>query len=570
MSRDIRVVSFGRTAAYVHHRAMVNRRDNHVVDALELLRHAVEEQPRNLEYRLDLAELYCEMGYHEQSMRLLLDILAEEGGPSECFYGLALNQLEMNDLFGARRSLEIYRQNEPSGAHSEGVDHLAAQLDYVDRMAYSPDRNVRRALKLADRACEAMQRGNMNKACRLLVDSMDLVPARQDLRAMYAMALIADGQPERAVRQVEQACRLGSHSVRTLCISAQVYERAGDRAMAEELIDRAARENPEGADLRYMIYVMSELDMDEHVSAFTCKALRDEPYDRELLHMRAVALYRTGASQAGAAKYWSRILRIDPQDSVAHFYYQTALAGELDHYQTEYIYRVPSAESKRRLDLLIAQLSRGVENIRDKWNEDSEFRRLMTWALEAGDSRLNHAVMTVLSTIQHRESRSLLRFLLFKRGISDELKMHTIVMLRLQGVDISSIMPENVGLSMGFAPDVVSQTNRLAVGERQLVRYADEILRLEYGVSALPQLLMLWSAYRLSRGTKCEPIRSVGAGAAALAYNYLLIREKKPRIVRLCKCFGCHTRKMVYYAARIAGSLEKARASIDRNLISGE
>ena len=107
MSRIPKIVTFDRSAAYMHHRAMMNRRDNRVGDALELLRGAVEAQPENSEYRLDLAELLCEMGCHGQSARLLLDMLSEEDPPSECFYGLALNQLGMNDLNGARQTLDL-------------------------------------------------------------------------------------------------------------------------------------------------------------------------------------------------------------------------------------------------------------------------------------------------------------------------------------------------------------------------------------------------------------------------------------------------------------------------------
>ena len=55
MNGNLKVVSFKRTPAYVHHRAMMNRRDNNIVDALELMRRAVEESPENREYRLDLA-----------------------------------------------------------------------------------------------------------------------------------------------------------------------------------------------------------------------------------------------------------------------------------------------------------------------------------------------------------------------------------------------------------------------------------------------------------------------------------------------------------------------------------
>ena len=62
MNFDPKVVPFDRSAAYVHHRAMKNRRDNNVVDALELLRRAVEHSPNNDEYKLDLAELLTAAG----------------------------------------------------------------------------------------------------------------------------------------------------------------------------------------------------------------------------------------------------------------------------------------------------------------------------------------------------------------------------------------------------------------------------------------------------------------------------------------------------------------------------
>ena len=77
MSYDPKVVPFDRSAAYMHHRAMKNRRDNNVVDALELLRRAVEHSPDNDEYKLDLAGLLSEMGCLSQSNRLLLDMLAD-------------------------------------------------------------------------------------------------------------------------------------------------------------------------------------------------------------------------------------------------------------------------------------------------------------------------------------------------------------------------------------------------------------------------------------------------------------------------------------------------------------
>ena len=90
-----------------------------------------------------------------------------------------------------------------------------------------------------------------------------------------------------------------------------------------------------------------------------------------------------------------------------------------------------------------------------------------------------------------------------------------------------------------------------------MVRYADEVLQREYGIAALSQLLLIFSAYRQLRGTSMDPVRCVGGGAAALAYSYLLVYGPKPDTDKLAEQFGCDVRQLTYYARRIASSLDK-------------
>ena len=167
MKRNPMVVDFSRSPAYMHHRAMQNRRDNRLVDALELMRRAVEASPENDEYRLDLAELYCELGCHAQSSRLLLDMLAREDAPGECYYGMALNQLGMNDVSGAMNSLRRYRDAEPEGARAEEVRELSDEIDFYNSVNRPASRRLYRASRIAARACEALRGEDSTRACRL-------------------------------------------------------------------------------------------------------------------------------------------------------------------------------------------------------------------------------------------------------------------------------------------------------------------------------------------------------------------------------------------------------------------
>lgn len=557
MKKNVKVVSFQRSPAYVHHRAMMNRRDNNVVDALELMRRAVEESPENREYRLDLAELYCEMGCHAQSTRLLLDMLAEEDSPSECYYGLALNQLGMNDLTGARRYLRLYRRHNPEASHSEEVRQLTAQLDFFHEISRHENRRLQRAIAMANRACEAMKADEPQKACRLFEASLALSSEQYEMRALYAMALLLCGERDSARAEAELAYRGYPPSVRALCVSAQVFALLGDGKRARRLIERAVGEKPEGQDLRLMLYAMGELGMDELVAEHVRAALREAPFDRELLHMRAVALMRTGVSAARASRFWARILRIDPEDSVARYYQRAALRGELQGQSLGYAYQVPHEEFMRRLRALVGQLSQGYAHLEALWRDDPHFRQLLRWAAGAPDSRLSRAAMTALTIIDHRESRSLLRSLLFSGEIPGELKLHAALALRLQGVDSETIMPARAELGDSLLPDPEEMLKRLGVGERRLVRYADQILCERYDISALTHLLLLWSAYRQFRGTAADPLCCVSGASAALAWNYLVSVGRECDADALARDFGCDVRQLVYYARRMAGCLER-------------
>ena len=557
MNRNLKVVSFARSPAYVHHRAMMNRRDNHIVDALELMRRAVEESPQNREYKLDLAELYCEIGCHEQSSRLLLDMLAEGDGPSECYYGLALNQLGMNDVAGAMRSLRLYRRQDPEGARLEEVRQLAAQIDFFSELGQNASRKVNRAARIASRACDAMKADEPEKACRLFEQSLELASEQYEMRALYAMALLIHGESERAREQAERAAVGYPPSPRALCVCAQVYALMGDVTTARTLIDRAAKEKPQGQDLRLMIYAMGELRMDDRVAEYARLALQETPFDRDLLHMRAVALLRGGASELRVSRFWARILRIDPEDTVAQFYQSAAIKGELRRLSPEYAYQVPPREFSRRLGALVDELSQGYEHIKGKWHDDPAFRQLVKWAVASEDARLSRAAMTALTTIDTEESRSLLRALIFGGALTDELKIHAALALKLQGIEQEKLMPQSTGLTDSFLPDGEAMLSRLGVGERQLVRYADEVLRREYDLSAQTQLLLMWTAYRQLRGTRTDPLLRIDSAAAALAYNYMLIYGPEPDIHKLAKAFGCVERQMVFCARRIAGCLEK-------------
>ena len=287
---------------------------------------------------------------------------------------------------------------------------------------------------MANRACDAMKADEPEKACRLFEQSLALASEQYEMRALYAMALLIKGDRDAARGQAERACGGYPPSVRALCVCAQVYALMGDVTTARSLIDRAANEKPQGQDLRLMIYAMGEMGMPDRAAEYARLALQETPYDRELLHIRGVALKQSGAQ---------RTARRGPVLGAHTAHRPGGQRGPVlpggRHPGRRWTTRwntlsgarpgVPAAAARRWW----TRWARASSTSTRAGRSDPDFRQLMRWAVRAEDARLSRAAMTALTTIDHRESRSLLRALIFGGDLPDELKIHAALALKLQG-----------------------------------------------------------------------------------------------------------------------------------------
>lgn len=561
MNFDPKVVPFDRSAAYMYHRAMKNRRDNNHIDALELLRRAVERSPENLEYRLDLAEMYSEMGCHEQSNRLLLDMLSRGDAPDACYYGLAMNMLAMNDLDGAKRALVHYRSREAAGDHFGDARELADEMQIYEAMVRPLNRRVYRAMRAADLACERMKDEDFADAARLFAHSLRLDPGRSEMRALYGMDLMLMGRREQALSETRRALEGGGEeeesSVRALCVAAQTYQMAEMAPLARETILRAVAMRPDGLERRMLLYALGEMQMHEEVAECARMALTEAPHDRQLLHIRAVALLKTGAQTDQVEKFWARILRIDPEDSVAQYYQAAAAAQTLDAQKLSYVYQVPREESFERLKYVSDTLNAHMHDIDQIWRGDARFRTLLKWCANVDSAQFQRAAVTVLAALDDEEAEGTLRAMLAGQSTPYALKVHAAALLKMRGADMRKVLPPGVDERDGLLPDSEMLLSNVPVAIRQAARFADDVLEREYRVSALvPVALILIRAY--ARYPEIARSRErINPMAAAAAYCYLEHREAKPKFLRLSRQFGCSVRRLVYYAARFAGAIEE-------------
>ncbi len=557
MNYNPKVVPFNRSAAYVHHRAMKNMRNNNPVDALELMRHAVENSPDNWEYRLDLAEMYCEMGCHEQSNRILLDMIAQADAPAECYYGLALNQFGKNEMESARQALLLYQRYAKDDEYMEEVGGLCAEMDYYEAMRRPLDRKQGRAVQMSARACDALKANEPEKACRLFEKSLARKPDQPEMRALYALALRILAREEQALREARASVEAQRVSTRALCVAAQVLWQCGQREDGVREVLRAMRQKPEGAELRLLIFTLSEMSMHAEAADEVRRALWEAPHDKNLLHMRAVALHYMGHSDAQVKSFWLRILRIDPEDSIARYYLEIASAGRLAEIKPCYVYEVPDGEYRRRLNLLADALGEGLENCVVRWKVDARFRQLLVWAVNTGDESSARAAIMVIASAGDACSESILRELFYRSDVPVSVKIHALVFMRLRDGNVNALVPTGANLQDGLLPEPEALLKTMPACERQLVRFAAEVLENAFSMRAGAALAAMWQVYRNACAQDNDPLVCTQEAAAALAWNYLLGQNVKVSVRRLEQIFNCRRRRMVFYARYMATVLEK-------------
>ena len=540
-----KVVPFSRSAAYLYQRAVKNRREGHLLDALELTRRALEKDPENVDYELDLAQVLCDLGCYVQSNRILTRMLAQDATLSECYFGLACNFYGMNDADSAYKALMCFLSEDPESAGRQEVGELLHNLFVARTLGDHKSRRKARAAKLAAKGVAMMRASDLPEAEQALRRSLQISPRNSQTRALLAMCLAMKGNLESAVKEVARSLRPVKPPLRALCIAAQIENATGNPEAAAKLMDQAAARNPDGSDLRMLLSAACELKMDERVFELTQKALIEAPYDRQLLHLCAAAIVNTARPLDRASQCWARIRRLEPGDDVAGYY-----LAHPDHKPIPYAYRLPKEEVDKRADYLAEIARSGLEGVETTWKQGEELHRTVKWALECEDAVFLRAGVNLLSAVETPEAEWLLRQVMLEPAAAQSLKHQALTLLGLRGAKPPFLMTGEDKFSLASAVDS-GQLPKLPLAYRRVLKravYTGMSLKDDYPA----RLTMLWLRFSAALGDTLPALKDLNGWAAAL--NLCLARMDKLDVDEdeLAELFRCSRRKMEHMARRIS------------------
>lgn len=549
-----KIVSFERSPAFVYSRAMLQRRKNRSIDALELLRSAVEREPGNNEYRMDLAEMHSMMGMIEKSNRILLDMICAGGAPAECWLGLAMNARSAGNEDAAKRAMAAYRKRVGEEDYNAAMEIAEENDPFLQEMIENGrfSRRELRAMHTAARAGELLS-DNIDRACALFERSIEQGADTPEVQSMYTLALADSGDEDEAISRALSAMDDPLSDVHELSIAAQALLICGQQDDARAAVKKALDLRPNTLDMRLLICVMDPLNMYSEMAEAIRLALQESPYDRRMMHIRALALHRAGARDSECAAIWRKLLRMDPDDANAMYWLKAAETGRLSGMVTSITQTLPE-ERIREIVLRFNMILLKGESVDP--NEYPGLRSELEWALSLGNRECQIAAGMILTMCDDAESRSQLREVMYREYVHADAKKCVFDTLTLLGKDHDMYLPPEELAPRGYYPSMKHRLRELPAYERQMIRFADSVLYEDYGISAGTELAEMWCYYK--NHTVHNKLVCTQEAAAALAWNMLLAKELRPDVVKLSEQFECRKRRMVYYARHMAGVIEGA------------
>ena len=513
MSRN--VVTFRRNGEYLYQRAMISRREGRLLDALKLLRQGMEAEPGDERFVTALSEILWDSGSLDRANSLLLDRLAghpEDSAPSRQMLADRLLRLGMTTTANA-----LYRslKEEPPLAEP-AYSELPAEWEDAGGLIWS--RYGGRYVYLLTSANDALMQDRPEDAIRRFEKSFRLSPPSPTILAQYAWALSRCGRREPAVRNARAALMEGGEDFAAVRISAEALVLAGKMEEGRKAYRHAERLCPMGPARRGMAWSLFEADMMEDAAEFARLALEEAPLDAAMLHLRAAALARCGADVEAVAHLWQRMLEVDPEHPVAAHWLSICREGTLNPGE------IPALPGELPRDVraewmgdIISANQQGAEALRAKW-ADEDFRARMRWLVRFSESdKGREAGMMILAGIADDAAKSLLRECLFSPGIGAAAKRSAVHWLRAYGVDVGLPVDADDLLDDCKWQDSAQRLRSYPVGERQMVRFASDVLweikSRDYAVELFEQ----WEAFRANRPEGwTNVLRNTEAVAAAL------------------------------------------------------
>jgi tetratricopeptide (TPR) repeat protein len=543
------VLPFEQTGAFFHKRAVMKADRHSYLDAVGFLRKALEREPDNSEYLLDLADVYARMSCYDESNRVLVSAVRTRQATPECFFGMGCNFYALRQYGHAREAFLTYQYLEPEGEYADAVEDMLDELDDMDFEHSSGGTSV-----LAERGARAIGDGEYRLAVRLLQRALKHEPDASFVRNNLALAYYCLGDVDKAAKETAIVLADEPNNLHANCNMAMLLNDCGRKAQANVHIGRAIDANPDNADdLEKICLTLCEMFRHADAQKHLKRLLHLRPYDKTALHQYGTACFNLGDYRAAIAA-WDRVRRIDPNNPVPPYCIalsRKALAGQAVE-PLSYHDQLPAEEVHRRVAEFAGNLTGSREEFARRFEQDGSFRELVRLGLGVSDPAFRRTALRLLGFIGGSIAEEMLRDFLLRPDISEEIKREAMSCLKEMGAK-EPYMAVFGGTVVEVRISVFSADRALSDAQRQVVQIAVECMPFAQDAprdereSFVSELLSLWTRYLSDQSARGHRIRRPQNWAAGLVAVYCAQKGIELDEQALCAALELSTRTLNTY-----------------------
>jgi tetratricopeptide (TPR) repeat protein len=435
-----KVVPFDQNGQFYYRKARKYMESNNYIDALSFYRKAVEKDPDNVEYRLDLADIFTEMGYYEESNQILFSILQEDDQRGDCYFGLGCNFLGLQEYEKAGECFDKYLQTQPEGIYSEDAQDLLDILQNHD-FYFDDDMDIlnpakERLYRMANKGKDFLDTGDYKKAIRYLESVIKKEPSLVFARNNLALAYFCTGQLDKAIDMCQSVLYEYPQNVHANCNIAIFLHEKKDMDKSEEHLQTILGlqiEDPE--EIHKIAVTLCELRRHKEANRHLRLLLQYKPYDIRILHYIAVSYFNIGRYKE-ALQYWNKIDKISPHNTISSFYRrlaQNTLRNEREYRELAYHFQVPYEEVVYRIKKINDLLKLPERDLKQRWAKGDELMALLGWGLRLNDVSIKKAILNVIASFKDQKAERYLRDFILKKNVGDQLKREALALLKQMG-----------------------------------------------------------------------------------------------------------------------------------------
>jgi tetratricopeptide (TPR) repeat protein len=529
-----KVIAFERGAEFYFDLGFRKIQKGNLKSALRYMEKAVKLKPNDGFIQFNYAGLLAELGNINLSTEVLLYIVDKlDTNYNECYFGLGCNYLQIQKIKKSVEYFSKYLEKEPEGEFSEEAEDLLEMLTMIkDANNNLDDDELEHIYQIEEEAIKHLEKREYSSAVEKFEIVVNLLPNAVPARNNLSLSYYYMGETQKAIDAAREVLNYEQYNIHANCNIAIFYNKLNLKNWVAKQINSIKKLNTDSPE--YLFKIADTLGcLENHEEAYKAykKLLAVEPQNTIYYHYTAVAAYNLG-KWSDSIKYWRKLAELDKQNFISDYYIgmaESALNNESwkdENQYLSYLYQLPKEEVSRRLAraqiFVEGNRETSLKVLKDKKGEESVY-----FSICFDRGLLGKQIFKKIKKELLVESQNILRKLILRSEIEDEVKIEAVFLLDIIGAPQPYAINFDGDILEINADPLSIDVNAANEEWEEVIRKTQNTMKGQYKGHYKRAVEKLWMNLIKNLYPDIPKINNVDGWAAALEYTYCKLHNIK-------------------------------------------